>query len=64
MTQMNLSTNRNRLIDIENEFVVATREGVWGRDDWEFEISRCKLSCIACVIRSYYIAQGTIVNIL
>ena len=39
MTQMNLSTNRNRLTDIENSLVVAEGELV----DCEFGASRCKL---------------------
>ena len=29
--------------DIENKLVVAKWEGCWGRMDWEFGISRCKL---------------------
>ena len=61
---MNLSTKQKQIIDIENEFAAAKREGVWGRDGWEFEISRCKLSYIEWIIRSYCIAQGTIFNIL
>ena len=43
MTQMNLSTNRNRLMDIENRLVVAKGEGVGRGMEWEFGISRCKL---------------------
>jgi len=42
MTQMNISTNRNRLSDIQNRLVVA--KGGEGRIDWEFGISRFKLS--------------------
>ena len=38
MTQMNLSTKRNRLTDTEIRLVVAKGEGM----DWEFGISRCK----------------------
>ena len=35
--------NRDRLIDIENRFVVPKWEGVRRGMDWEFEVSRCKL---------------------
>ena len=38
MAQMNLSPNR--LTDIENRLVFAKGEG--RRNDWEFDISRCK----------------------
>ena len=43
MAQMNLSTNRNRLMDIENRLVFAKGErGVIGMD-WDFGVGRCKL---------------------
>ena len=42
MTQMNKS--RNRLTDMENRLVVARGERELRRRDWEFGISRCKLS--------------------
>ena len=34
--------NRNKLMDIENRFVVAKGRGRNGMD-WEFGVSRCKL---------------------
>ena len=43
MAQMKLSTNRNRLIDIENRFMVAKGEGGKSGMDWEFGVSRYKL---------------------
>ena len=39
----------NRLTDTENRCVVAKGEGGWGREDWEFGISRCKLLCIGWI---------------
>ena len=33
----------NRITDIENRLVVANWEGVWGREEWEFGISRGSL---------------------
>lgn len=38
-----LSTNRNRLTDIEDRFVTAKEFGAGGEMDWVFGISRCKL---------------------
>ena len=46
---MNLSTNRNRLTDLENRLVVAKGEGVEGRMDWEFGVSRYKLLYIGWI---------------
>ena len=43
MTQMNLSRNRNRIMDIENRLVVAKGVGVGGGMEWEVGVSRCKL---------------------
>ena len=40
---MNLSMNRNRIMDTENGLEVTTGEGSGRGLDWEFEISRCKL---------------------
>ena len=40
MPQMNLSLDRNRLLDTENRFVVAKGEIGRGGKDWEFGISR------------------------
>ena len=33
----------NRITNIENRLVVAKGEGVGGRMEWEFGVSRCKL---------------------
>ena len=43
MVQMNLSTNKSRLRDIENRFVVAKAEGGESGMDWESGVRRCKL---------------------
>ena len=44
MTQMNLSINRNRHVDIENRLVVAKEKGTGGRiTEWEAGVSRWKL---------------------
>ena len=44
MTQMNLSTNRNRYVDIESRLVVAKEEGTGGRiREWEAGVSKWKL---------------------
>ena len=60
---MNLSTDRNRLTDQEDRPVVAKEETEWGRMNWEFGISRCKLLYREQINNSSYcIAQGTTVN--
>ena len=41
--------NGNRLTGIENRLVVAKGEGEGGGMDWEFGISRCKLSYIGWI---------------
>ena len=51
MTQMNKS--RNRLTDMENRLVVARGERELRRRDWEFGISRCKLSYTHIYIYTY-----------
>ena len=43
-----MSSNRNRLTDIENRLVIAKGEGVWGGGggggkDWEFGMSRFRV---------------------
>ena len=43
MAQMNLSTNRNRMTDMEKRLVVAKGEGEGSGMAWEFGASRCKL---------------------
>ena len=43
MAQINLSQERNRLIDIENRLVTAKGEGGGKVMDWEVGVSRCKL---------------------
>ena len=43
MAQMNLSTEK-KLMDVENRLVVAKGEERGSGMDWEFGISRCKLS--------------------
>ena len=43
MAQMNLSTYRNRLTDIENRLVVAKGKDVGAGLKWEIGVSRCKL---------------------
>ena len=43
MTQMNLCTKQK-----QTHRVVARRDQVWGRVDWEFGISRYKLLYIEC----------------
>ena len=45
MMQMNLG-NRNRISVVGNRLVVAKGEGSGRGLDWEFGISRCKLSYI------------------
>ena len=60
MAQMNHLQN---IIDIENRLVVTKGEESRGGKDWEYGISRCKLSCqyIGWTnSRSYCVAQGTI----
>jgi len=37
--------NRNRLTDLENEFVVTRGEGQWGGKDWEFGTDMYTLLC-------------------
>ena len=45
--------------------MVAKGEGFEGGMEWEAGVSRCKLLYIEGInTRSYYIAQGTIFNIL
>ena len=39
MTQMNLSTEQNRLTDIKNRLVVAKEERVGGGMEWEVGVS-------------------------
>ena len=56
---------QNRITDVENRLVVAKGEGFEGGMEWEAGVSRCKLLYIEGInTRSYYIAQGTIFNIL
>ena len=43
MAQMNLSTNKNRLIDMENRLFIAKWGGGRSGMVWEFGVSRCKL---------------------
>jgi len=55
--------NRNRLTDIEKRLVCQGEE--WGRMDWEFGVSRCKLLHTDWLTtRSYCATQGTIFNSL
>ena len=44
MTQMNLSTNRNRLTDIENRLAVAKGEENGGRMESEVAVTSRKLN--------------------
>ena len=46
MTQMSLCTNRNILRGMGNRLVVIKGERVWGRMEWEFGVSSCKLKGI------------------
>ena len=66
MTQVKLSMKQNRFMDIENSLVVTKGEEVGGRTEWEVGVSRYKLLYTEWMkkTRSYYIAQGTIFNIL
>ena len=65
---MSLSTDRNRLT--ENRLAVAKGEGVGRSKDWEFGISRCKLSCIGWINNKILLystgnyIQYTVINIM
>ena len=64
---MNLSTDRNRLTDQEDRPVVAKEETEWGRMNWEFGISRCKLFYIGWInnkVLLYSTGNYNIFNIL
>ena len=56
MTQMN--KGRNRLTDMGNRLVVAKGESELRRRDWEFGISRCKLSYTCVYTYTYAYTYG------
>ena len=61
---MNLSTNRNRLTDMQNRLVVAKAYGGGSGMDCEFGVGRCITFRMDKKIRSYHRAQGTIFSLL
>ena len=65
MTQMNLSIKQKQTHRHREQTCGCQERGGGGGMDWEFGVSRCKLLHIEWMDkRSYYIAQGTIFNVL
>ena len=57
-----LSTNRNRLMDIENRLVVAKGEGAGRGMEWEVGISRCKLLYIEWINNKVLLYTGNYIQ--
>ena len=55
---MNLSTEQNRLMDIENRRMVAKGEEERGGMDWEFGVSWCKLLHFEWISNEVPITRG------